>query len=100
MIVKFEEHKLERTNGIYKATTMKFKFKILGCFALLFLLQQSCKTNDHATTTSSDPWTQVDTILARIVAPTFPDKNFNITDYGAKGDSTTDCTEAFAKAIA
>src|SRR6186997_2792489 len=78
---------------------MKVNYKILGAVALLLLLQPSCKTNDTKTV-DADPWSQVDAILARIVAPTFPDKNFNITDYGAKGDSTTDCTEAFAKAIA
>lgn len=78
---------------------MKLKYKILGVAALLFLLQLSCKTNTN-TTASADPWSQADTILARIKAPTFPDKNFTITDYGAKGDSVTDCTEAFAKAIA
>ena len=77
---------------------MKFNFKILGAVALLIVLQPSCKTNDTKTV-DADPWSQVDGILARIVAPTFPDKNFNITDYGAKGDSVTDCTEAFAKAI-
>jgi polygalacturonase len=78
---------------------MKFNYKILGLVALFFMVQQSCKTNE-SNTTSVDPWSQMDTILARIVPPTFPDKNFNITDYGAKGDSVTDCTDAFAKAIA
>jgi polygalacturonase len=79
---------------------MKFNYKILGSLALLIFFQQSCKTNDATTSATTDPWLQADTILARIVAPTFPDKNFNIIDYGAKGDSVTDCTEAFAKAIA
>ncbi|MCJ7777234.1 MAG: hypothetical protein MUP16_02825, partial [Sedimentisphaerales bacterium] len=35
-------------------------------------------------------WEQVPKILSRINAPQFPDKDFNITDYGAVGDGNTD----------
>ncbi|ETK37514.1 glycosyl hydrolase family 28 protein [Microbispora sp. ATCC PTA-5024] len=49
---------------------------------------------------AASPWDQVPAILARIVPPAFPDRTFDITAYGAVGDNTTDCTPAFAKAIA
>ncbi len=45
-------------------------------------------------------WDSVPAILARIKAPTFPAKDFPITDFGAKGDGQTDCTAAIAQAIA
>jgi len=44
-------------------------------------------------------WDQVPGILARIVPPTFPAKDFPITSYGAKSGSS-DSTAAFAKAVA
>ncbi|HEY5346345.1 MAG TPA: glycoside hydrolase family 28 protein [Verrucomicrobiae bacterium] len=44
-------------------------------------------------------WAQVPQILARIVAPTFPARDFDITKFGAVADGKTDCTAAIAKAI-
>lgn len=44
-------------------------------------------------------WEQVPEILSRINAPQFPNRDFEITDYGAVGDGQTDCTQAFEKAI-
>jgi polygalacturonase len=49
---------------------------------------------------AADPWDAVPEILARIVPPTFPDRTFDITRYGAKGDAKTECTKAFRDAIA
>ena len=45
-------------------------------------------------------WSDVPAILARIKAPTFPARNFSITDHGAKGDGTTDSLPAVRAAIA
>jgi polygalacturonase len=49
---------------------------------------------------SSDGWDEVPKILARIKPPTFPNRDFDITKFGAVGDNKADCTEAFRKAIA
>ncbi len=47
-------------------------------------------------------WDDVPAILARIKAPTFPDRDFNITDpaFGAVADGRTPATEAIRRAIA
>jgi polygalacturonase len=49
---------------------------------------------------AADPWDALPEILKRIQPPTFPDRDFALTRYGAKPDGKTDCTEAFARAIA
>lgn len=63
----------------------------------LFLGHISCNT----TTTHTDievGWKNMEVILERIQAPVFPDKQFNIKDFGALDDGGL-CTEAFKKAI-
>lgn len=47
-----------------------------------------------------DPWDKVPEILARVKAPVFPQRYFEITKFGAVGDNQADCTAAFQKAIA
>jgi polygalacturonase len=44
-------------------------------------------------------WARVPGILARIIPPSFPDRDFPITRYGAVGDGRTDCTAAFRAAV-
>ena len=45
-------------------------------------------------------WARVPSILARIKAPTFPNRSFPVTRYGAKADGVTDSSAAFRRAIA
>jgi polygalacturonase len=47
----------------------------------------------------ANAWEQVPNILKRTVPPTFADRDFDIADFGAVGDNSTDCTGAFEKAI-
>jgi polygalacturonase len=63
------------------------------------LLAGAAGTAARAATKAASPWDQVPVILGRIVPPTFPAKDFPITDYGAKPGGA-DNTAAFAKAIA
>jgi len=44
-------------------------------------------------------WDALPQILAHIKAPTFPAKNFPITDFGGKADGVTDNTDAIRQAI-
>lgn len=48
---------------------------------------------------STDYWVVADSIKAVIAVPTFPDKDFVITDYGADMDSTVSSTLAINSAI-
>jgi polygalacturonase len=48
---------------------------------------------------SAPEWRQVPEILARIVPPQFPARDFDITQFGAVADGKTDSTKAIAKAI-
>ncbi|WP_431900322.1 glycosyl hydrolase family 28 protein [Nonomuraea sp. bgisy101] len=75
-------------------------FKVAGLAGGGALLPPRTASAASATAGAASPWDQVPEILARIVPPTFPDRTFTITDYGAKPDNTTDCTPAFRNAIA
>lgn len=75
---------------------MKTQTIQLGSLFSILILLVTAPT--HAQTGSTG-WNQVPEILKRIVPPTFPDKDFDVTNYGAVGDDNTDCSLAFAKAI-
>src|SRR3954467_14771660 len=70
---------------------MKPRLCIALCFAFLPGLSFAAA--------SPDDWREMADILARIVAPTFPAHDFPVTDFGARGDGTSDDRPAFAKAI-
>ncbi len=66
----------------------KFIALVVAVVALSFSVQAE----------SSD-WKEVPKILKRIVAPTFPKHDFNITNFGAVAGGTVDCTAAISRAI-
>ena len=47
----------------------------------------------------AEGWARMPGILKRIKPPRFPKRDFPVTKYGAVADGTTDCTEAFRRAI-
>jgi len=75
-------------------TKSLIKYLIISFTSFLLL---SCSKSNHTEVT--DNWKQADEILERIVPPTFPDKIFDITKYGAVGDGKTDCTNSFKLAV-
>jgi polygalacturonase len=48
----------------------------------------------------ADPWDRLPGILAGLRAPAFPERDFRVTDYGARPDGSSDASAAFARAIA
>ena len=49
----------------------------------------------HSAAGQKKGWDLLPEILSRIVPPAFPDRDFDVTDYGARGDGVTDCRPAF-----
>ena len=71
------------------------------CAAVFFCIFISVGGQEPLNAQSANTgWAQVPAILSRIKAPTFPNRDFKITDYGAVADGKTDNTEAIRKAIA
>ena len=63
-------------------------------------VQQLLTTPVNATPFRVSGWADYDRVLARIKAPTFPDRDFLITDFGAKAGAKIKATQAIADAIA
>jgi polygalacturonase len=59
-------------------------------------------TSRPSTVAPSGPgaWDEADRIVRSIRRPRIPDRQIDLTSFGAVGDGTTDCTAAFAAAIA
>lgn len=66
-------------------------------FGLIFMLA-SCKVGAQDFN-SDQAWKKADDIINNITVPDFPDRTFNVSEFGAKPDGVTDNTEAFKNAI-
>ncbi|WBL24720.1 glycoside hydrolase family 28 protein [Zunongwangia sp. HGR-M22] len=82
--------------------------KLLLVFTIITAFM-ACKTNTDKKKkkedikneiSESDVWKKADKIIADIIVPQFQDQLFDITEYGAVADGTTNNSEAFKKAIA
>ena len=82
----------------------KLIFTSLFITSVLFMFSCNQKTNEskkkiEKSATAEIGWQQVPSILKKINAPKFADKDFNITKYGAVLGGKKIATEAFKKAI-
>jgi polygalacturonase len=68
-------------------------------FALVVLITINAKGQSKVWTSSKQPLQEIEQLRKLIKAPIFKNKDYNITDFGAKGDGTTKNSDAFKKAI-
>jgi unsaturated rhamnogalacturonyl hydrolase len=74
-------------------------FRYFPLRTLIFLCFFSSALVQTATGAEVPGWKERAKILKRIIPPVFPTRDFMVTSYGAKNDGTTDCTDAFKRAI-
>ena len=81
---------------VKKPSTLKINFQcLLALTAMALILPAAAKP----VSTASDAWQSVPEILARVIPPTFPARDFVITGFGAVPDGRTDCTAAIERTI-
>lgn len=78
----------------------EFLLSGIAAAAVTALSSGCANVEERGGTQPAGGWDDLPAILARIVAPQFPARDFTVTDYGAAGDGETDCFGPFAAAIA
>ena len=72
---------------------MKKLFSLV-CTCLLAMSMQAAETDKYDALYENLPFQ-----MEKVTRPQFPDNEVNLKDFGAVGDGSTLCTEAFSKAI-
>ena len=73
---------------------------VVSCCALGTLAGCTSSSTTTASTNAIDVWAQAEQIRQQVRAPQFPDRTFDVRDFGAKADGVHDNSNAFAAAIA
>lgn len=80
---------------------MRWKFSL--SILLIAISSIACKPETIKTENSTEllekPWQFAQNIVNNITVPSFPDKEYNIIDFGAISDESTDCSKAINEAI-
>ncbi|WP_233269367.1 glycosyl hydrolase family 28 protein [Alteribacillus sp. YIM 98480] len=78
---------------------MKKKFKGFAAAVLVGSQLAAMSTSVSANDEENDPWEQVPEILENIEEPSFPDAEFDVTEYGADNEGEEKSTDAINEAI-
>ncbi len=79
--------------SIRNSQTLKFRFLLI--LALILGVSFGCSSSGNR----QSGWDLLPAILREIVPPSFPAKDFNITEFGAVSDQVTDCSAAIQRAV-
>src|SRR3546814_11179473 len=71
-------------NNRMKTNRLKMAGKAAGLLSLFAVVLVMNACNRGSNESARDPWEGADSIMALIEAPVFPDRDFMITDYGAR----------------
>ena len=80
----------------YRQITQHHRICLFVGLMLFCGTQIGCKADSNA----ANPWDAVPAMLKRIVPPKFPERDCDVTKFGAVSDGKTDSTKAFGEAIA
>jgi len=73
--------------------------RVVILLALTIQLSGEATGNNGISFEPAQAWSTVPALLMRIIPPTFPRREFDITAFGAVAGGWTNCTEAFKQAI-